>query len=148
MAQVTFKATARKMDGGLSVESESRGFKFILDEPPSLGGTDAGMNPVEALLGALGACQTIVAFAFAKAHGIALEDFWIELEGDLDTDGFLKGKPGVRNGFSEVRLTTHIKSDASEEKAREFVEFIHSRCPVGDSMANLTQIVQGDIVLE
>lgn len=52
------------------------------------------MNPVEMLLRALGSCQVIVAKSFAKAHGIDLHDFLVVLEGDLDLDGFLKGKPG------------------------------------------------------
>lgn len=67
MAIETFKAVSRKLPEGLAVESEVRGFKIILDEPKELGGTNKGMNPVEALLCALGSCQTIVAAAFAQA---------------------------------------------------------------------------------
>ena len=66
-----------------------------MDEPKELGGSDTGMNPVEMLLCALGSCQAIVAKSFATAHGIDLHDFLVVLEGDLDPDGFLKGKPGV-----------------------------------------------------
>ncbi len=54
MPSVTYKATSRKLPGGLAVESESRGFKIIIDEPKSVGGTDTGMSPVEAVLCALG----------------------------------------------------------------------------------------------
>jgi uncharacterized OsmC-like protein len=125
-----------------------RGFSVRMDEPPNLGGTDTGMNPVEALLAALGSCQVIVAAAFAKAQGIDLQDFWVELEGDLDPDGFLKGKPGVRMGFSEVRLTPHIKTSNSPEEVAKFVEFIKSRCPVGDVMVNGTRILPADAVIE
>ncbi len=51
----TFKATARKTANGLQVEANARGFKITLDEPEELGGTNTGMNPVEAVLCALGA---------------------------------------------------------------------------------------------
>ena len=61
----TFKADVKKLPGGLQVEANARGFKILLDEPADLGGTDKGMNPVEAVLCALGACQTICAAAFA-----------------------------------------------------------------------------------
>jgi len=118
-----------------------------MDEPPSLGGADTGMNPVEGLLAALGSCQVIVANAFAKANGVDLQDFWVELEGDLDPDGFLMGKPGVRNGFQEIRFTMHIKSNSSAEKVEEFQKFIESRCPVGDTLVQGTNIVSSKIVL-
>ena len=45
----TFKADVKKLPGGLQVEANTRGFKILLDEPADLGGTDKGMNPVEAV---------------------------------------------------------------------------------------------------
>lgn len=148
MAMVTFKAVSKKLPGGLAVENTVRNFKLIMDEPADLGGTDTGMNPVEALLCALGSCQTIVAFAFAKAKHIDLKDFWVELEGDLDTDGFLLGKPGVRNGFQEIRFSMHFVTDSPAEKVAEFRKFIESRCPVGDSLMNGVKFVPGEIIIE
>ncbi|MCK5731791.1 MAG: OsmC family peroxiredoxin, partial [Tenericutes bacterium] len=59
----TFKAKATKLQGGMQVETESRNFKILIDEPKTLGGTDTAMSPVEALLCALGGCQAIVAAA-------------------------------------------------------------------------------------
>ncbi len=147
MAKETFKATSRLVEG-LQVDNSVRGFTLRMDEPKSLGGTDTGMNPVEALLAALGSCQVIVAAAFAKSQGIELQDFWVELEGDLDTDGFLKGAPGVRMGFNEVRFTPHIKTSASPEQVKKFMDFVKSRCPVGDVMLNGTRILAADAVIE
>lgn len=140
MAHSTFKATSRLKEG-LQVDTQVRNFSIHMDEPASLGGTDSGMNPVEALLAALGSCLVIVAAAFAKEKDIDLQDFWVELEGDLDPAGFLQGKPGVRNGFSEVRFTPHIKTDASKEKVDDFIWFVKSRCPVSDVMMNRTQVI-------
>jgi uncharacterized OsmC-like protein len=147
MAVVTFKATSNLVNG-LQVDNHVRDFTLRMDEPQNLGGTDTGMNPVEALLAALGSCMTIVAAAFAKAHHIDLQDFWVELEGDLDPDGFLKGKPGVRNGFQTVRVTPHIKSSSSPEDIEKFMEFVKSRCPVSDVMINGTEIIPSKPVLE
>lgn len=132
MAFMTFKATVKSL-GGLAVEAESRGFKFVLDEPEEMHGTNKGMNPVEALLCSLGACQTILANAFAKGMGIDLQDFKVELEGDLDTDGFM-GLSDVRPGYSEIRFHMYFKSSSPEEKIHEFVEFIEKRCPVSDTL--------------
>ena len=73
MANTVFKATAEST-GGLKVKCSSRNFEFILDEPKEMGGSNEGMNPVEAMLSALGGCQCIVARSFAKMHKINLKD--------------------------------------------------------------------------
>jgi len=72
MANVVFSAVA-EMKEGLATRVLSRGFEFILDEPEDLGGTDTGMNPVEALLGSLAACKSIVVRAFARKYRIKLK---------------------------------------------------------------------------
>jgi len=47
---------------------EARGFKIIIDEPESLGGTNDGANPVEYVLGALAGCLNVV------GHVVAMVD--------------------------------------------------------------------------
>lgn len=143
----TFKATARKLPGGLQVETNSRGFKILMDEPEDLGGTDTAMNPVETLLCALGACQTIVASAFASAHDFTFEEFHVEIEGDLDPDGFL-GLADVRNGFQEIRYEMHFKTNESKEKVEEYVKFIEKTCPVGDCISNGVNLVLSGVVID
>ncbi|MFP4643182.1 MAG: OsmC family protein [Spirochaetales bacterium] len=147
MPNATFKATTKLIEG-LQVENTVRQFTLRMDEPEDLGGTDTGINPVEAMLAALGSCLTIVAGAFAKQEGIDLQDFWVELEGDLDPSGFLQGAEGVRRGFNEVRFTPHVKTSSSPEDVQKFMDFIKSRCPVSDNMANETKIVAAPPVVE
>ena len=142
----TFKATAAKTETGLQVNTESRGFKFVLDEPEEMGGTNTGMNPVEACLCALGACQSIVAAAFAQAEGFTYEEMHVELEGDLDPDGFIGLNPNVRNGFSQIRFKMHFKTSESQEKAEAFADFIEKRCPVGDMLGNGVELVRTGVV--
>lgn len=144
----TFKATATKLPEGLAVETAVRDFKFILDEPTELGGTNKGMNPVEALLCALGACQSIVVCAFAQMKGFTYESFHIELEGDLDPDGFTGANPDVRKGFQEIRFSFVFKTDEPMEKVEEFVNFVEETCPVGDCLANPVKLVRSGIIIE
>jgi uncharacterized OsmC-like protein len=143
----TFKATAKKSPEGLQVAAESRGFKILFDEPEDLGGTNTAMNPVEALLCTLGACQTIVASAFAAAHDVTFEEFHVELEGDLDPDGFM-GLADVRNGFQEIRFVMHFKSEEPKEKLEEFAKFIESACPVGDCLSNGVKLVLSGVAVD
>jgi len=147
MAIMTFRVESRLKDG-LSVESRAGKFTVLMDEPETLRGTDTGMNPVEMLLCSLGACQCIVARLFARAQKIEFEDFRVELEGDLDTDGFLRGKDGIRPGLSEIRYTIHMKTNAPRERVEDFAAFIKKRCPVSDVIVNGTAILQKGIATE
>lgn len=147
MANVhTFKATAHLQDG-VKVKTTSRNFELIIDEPESLGGTDTGMNPVEALLASLGACQAIVARVYAPKFDVKLDDFRVEVEGDLDLDGFFN-KSSVRPGYSDIRYTFRIKTDSPKEKVEEFIRFLESKCPVGDTIANSVNLKLEGIVIE
>ncbi len=142
----TFKATAHLQDG-VKVKARSRQFELTIDEPKSLGGTDTGMNPVEALLASLGACQSIVARVYAPKFGVKLDDFQVEVEGDLDLDGFFN-RSEVRPGYSEIRYTFRVKTDSPKDKVEEFVRFLESKCPVGDTIANPVSLKLNSIVIE
>ncbi|MOA00320.1 OsmC-like protein [compost metagenome] len=146
MAIQTFKASAHLQDG-VQVKTKSRHFELTIDEPKSLGGTDTGMNPVEALLASLGACQSIVARVYAPKFEVQLEDFRVDVEGDIDLDGFFN-KSDVRPGYSDIRYTFYIKTNSPKEKVEEFVKFLESKCPVGDTIANPVQMKLENLVIE
>ena len=143
MAVKTYKSTTRLING-VKVESESRGFKVIIDEPLDLGGTDEGMNPMELLLCSLGSCQVITAAMLAEPNGIDLQEFWVETEGDLERPVVKGGK----RGYTEIRYKMHIKSNSSEEKLQKFVEFIEKNCTVGNTLADPGKFVFAGIVVE
>lgn len=146
MAVTTIKSKTFLKENVL-VETEVRGHKVIIDEPTDLGGTDKGMNPVELLLSALGACQSIVARTSAKKFDIDLQNFWVELEGDIDMDGML-GKSDVRPGFQTIRYTFHIETSAPEEKIEAYKSFIEAHAPVVDTIANTVNLVSSKVVVE
>ena len=146
MPKTTFKASAHLQEG-VKVLAKSRNFEFTIDEPKNLGGTDTGMNPVETVLAALGACQAIVARVYAKKFNIQFDNLWVDVEGDLDTDGFMNISD-VRRGYSEIRYNIHIATNAPKEKVAEFVQFIEKTCPVGDTLANPVSLKLNDIVIE
>lgn len=135
MANMTFKAVVEEKDG-LTVVCKARDFEFILDEPKELGGNDTGMNPVEALLSALGACKMIVVKSFARMHKIKLNSVRVELDGVLDPDGFMGKNPEAKIGFSEITTHFYIDADNSEEEIANFVDFVERTCPVLDTIVN------------
>lgn len=139
MAVTVFKATST-LQQQMVVEAQARQHQIIIDEPTALGGTDLGMNPVELVLASLGACQTIAAQVYAKKFGIAYDELHVEVEGDLDLDGFLD-KGDVRPGFTEIRYTVHLKTDAPADQVAQFLAFVETHCPVGDTLAHGVKVV-------
>ena len=123
------------------METDVRGHKVILDQPSKSCGTDKGMNPGELLLSALGACQSMVASRAAKKFDIDLQNFWVELEGDIDPDG-------ARLGFQTIRSTFHIESNAAIETIEAFKEFIEEHCPIGGTIAHSVNLVSPTVVVE
>ena len=110
--------------------------RFTIDEPAALGGTDEGANPVEHLLGALGACQVITFQVWAGKLGIAVEEIDIALTGELDLRGFFGIDPDVRPGFSSIDVAVQLSGPETEERYQELVEAVERHCPVLDSLGN------------
>lgn len=120
----------------LGVQVSSRQFKFHFDEPEVLGGSDQAPNPVEYVLGALGACQAIVYRALSSLKGIDLESVTVKTRGDLDFKGFLGLDPQVRPGFKRVEFETIIVSDEQPEKLYGLSREVEALCPVLDIISN------------
>jgi len=131
---------------GLQATVNARSLSFLIDEPPELGGDDEGPNPIEVLLGALGACQSIVARIYAKDFGVQLDDLRIELEADIDLDGFLQ-KADVRPGLSTVRYNYVVESASPQENIDKLFAHVEKFCPVGDTIANPVQLVLNKVVV-
>ncbi len=119
--KTTQKATVKKIEGGMRVQAQARSFSFICDEPKEAGGEDTGMTPVEALLCALGSCQTIVATSFAKKKGIELKGFQVELEGEAYFEvandrghPFIVNTDGMRVRVLGTSFNLHTGSEDAE----------------------------------
>ena len=100
-AVVTFESRSALQEG-LRSEAMMREHRLVIDEPPALGGSDAGPNPVELILAALGTCQEITYRAYATALGIPLERVAVRLTGTIDLKGFFAVDDAVRPGYQEL----------------------------------------------
>ncbi len=134
-AKATFRSSSRLVEGFRSSVT-LRDHTITVDEPQSLGGTDAGPNPVELILGALGSCQEITYRAYAAALGIPLKEVRVEIEGDIDLRGFFAVDDDVRPGYGAIRGTVHLVSDAPAEDIARLREIVDAHCPVLDIMSN------------
>ena len=127
-ANVTWK-------GGFRSEAVVRDFEPMMsDEPPGLGGTNTGPNPVEQVLAALGNCLAVGYAANATAAGITINDLSIDVEGDIDLRTFL-GLTQGNAGYSTINVKVNIDSDASTQALSELHAKVTSTSPVGHTLS-------------
>ena len=146
MYEKTYKVSGKKV-GDLGVEITARGHKVKIDEPIEGGGEDTGMNPVEMLLGSIAACQTISTSIYAESMGIKIDEMSIEVEGDMDSAGFM-GYAKFRPGYTNIRSHIKIKSDADPAMVQQLLDLVEIRCPVEDSVKNGVEIAHAKVEVE
>lgn len=118
-------------------EAEKRTvFSIPVDEPEGLLGGNRAANPVEHILAGLASCLVIGISYNAAARGITLQELAINLEGDINLEGFLGLKEEVRPGYQNLRLQYQIQSDASEEEIESLIQHVEKTSPVLDIVEN------------
>lgn len=129
--QTVWKANTSWL-GGFASQAQIRDFTIRMDEPPALGGGNSAPNMVEVVLGAYGCCLTTGYVMNAGLQGIKLEGVEIELEGDLDLQGFFGLAPAVTPGYSGVRAKVQLKAPtATAEQVQALHETVTRTSPVG-----------------
>jgi uncharacterized OsmC-like protein len=119
---------------------EAREFTFSVDEPTDLGGTNAGPNPVEYLLGALAGCLNVVGHTVAEEMGLEMRTIEVEIEGDLDPRKFLGQREEPRAGYQQVAVSLAVESPADDDQLETWLATVEERCPVSDNIANATPV--------
>jgi uncharacterized OsmC-like protein len=152
MGKTTWKASTT-WKGGFKVETCSRDFTLLADEPEMLCGTNTAANPVEMVLQAYGACLSIGFAMNAAVRGIKIHDLKIDLEGEIDLPGFL-GLEAPENlkmdklpGFKTIDVKVRIKADATPEALRQLHAHVVGTSPVGVTLSRPVTIVTGVEVL-
>src|SRR5690625_6655773 len=102
LAQFSATGTSK---GALSTAVRARQFEFVVAEPPSLGGTDEGANPIEYLLGSLNGCVTVVVETIAAELQIAVASVETDATGTIDLRGFAGDRKSTRLNSSHVAIS-------------------------------------------
>lgn len=119
-----------KMASGTTNRVQVRDFEpFYVDERKEIGGNNAGPNPLEYFLGALGACTSVIATMVAKEQDFSYDNLDFSTNGDLDPRGYM-GVEGVQTYYQKVEVTVEIETEEEDESLEAFAKEVERRCPL------------------
>lgn len=120
--------------------AEARNFKIVIDEPPTLGGTDHGANPVEYLLASYAGCLNVMGHLIAGELGFKLDKLEIEMNGNLNPERLFGKSFNERAGFKNIQVKLKPFAAVTPELLQKWVQEVENRCPVNDNLLNKTPI--------
>ncbi|MFD8951969.1 OsmC family protein [Streptomyces xanthophaeus] len=134
--------TGALTQGGERDETRISQYVMSSDEPTALLGSDTAVSPAEYLLHALAGCYTVTIAVYATKLGIELKNFHLDLEGDVDLQGFLGLDPTVRPGLQQVVVRVHIDApDARREQLEELLGLVEKHSPIRDTLISPIDVV-------
>ena len=115
--------------GNFRNEVQAGPHRFVLDEPGSAGGTDAGPTPYDAMAASIGGCTSMTLHFYAKREGIPLEGVDATVTHDrqyakdcadcMSQDGYVH----------RFRVELKLYGPLSEEQRQKLLD-VAKRCPV------------------
>ncbi len=117
-------------ESALCTEVKANGHALVADEPPALGGTDAGPTPYDYLLTALGSCTAITVRMYADRKGWPLESVRVRVE-----HGRIHAKDceecETKSGrIDRIGLELELEGPLLDAEQRERLREIAEKCPV------------------
>ncbi len=122
------------------VEAKARNFKLVLDQPADTGGSDSGANPMEYLLIALATCILHMGRIISMQQKINLRGMSVRIQGELDAEVLMGMNQEKRAGFSKLKAVVTLDADLSQQEKIAFLDEIHHRCPITDTIQNQTTL--------
>jgi uncharacterized OsmC-like protein len=107
---------------------------------PLTGGDGTLLCSGDMLLEALVACAGVTLRAVSTSLGIAVESGRVRAEGDLDFRGTLGVDRGAPVGFSAIRLSFELDTDADEDQLATLMKLTERYCVVYQTLAGSPEL--------
>ena len=107
---------------------------------PASGGDGAQLCSGDMLLEALTACAGVTLRAVATSLGIEVRGGGVRAEGDLDFRGTLAVDRDAPVGFSEIRLSFDLDTEASDEELATLLKLTERYCVVFQSLSTAPRL--------
>jgi uncharacterized OsmC-like protein len=138
-ALVTLAATAT-LGEGVSCSVQTARAIAVAGLHPATGGDGSLLCSGDMLLEALAACAGVTLRAVATALGISVTSGSVRAEGDLDFRGTLGVDRDAPVGFSAVRLSFALDTDADAEQIARLGELTERYCVVYQTLAHTPEL--------
>ncbi|WP_299888306.1 OsmC family protein [uncultured Lacinutrix sp.] len=118
-----------------------RDFNFTIDEPTQLLGVNCAPNPAEYMLGGLAGCMAVTFMAGATAMAIEIDQLKLEIDGELDLQGFLGLNTNSDAGFPELKFIFHVKGNGTQEQYNTLMNRVTKHSPNFNTIRNEVKMV-------
>ena len=135
-AVVTLRARGELGDEGISCSVDTGRALAVAGLHPATGGDGSLLCSGDMLLEALVACAGVTLRAVATSLGIAINGGTVQAEGDLDFRGTLAVDREAPVGFTSIRLSFELDSEASEEQIATLLRLTERYCVVFQTLAH------------
>jgi uncharacterized OsmC-like protein len=135
-ALITLRAKGRLNEANIACKVETGRALAVAGLHPATGGTGLELCSGDMLLEALVACAGVTLKAVATALGIPLRSGAVSVEGDLDFRGTLGVAKDAPVGFSRIRLTFDVDTDAPQEQLDQLLKLTERYCVVYQTIRN------------
>jgi putative redox protein len=132
MPIVVTRDRSGKMKHAVGVRRHS----FVVDEPASNGGEDAGPTPHELYDSALGACKALTTVWYARRRQLPLEDVEVSVDRDDSEE---------RKGVYRLHVTLALTGPLTEAQRQELLA-VASKCPVHRLMAQASTEIRTELL--
>ena len=135
-AFITLRAKGRLDEANIACKVETGRALAVAGLHPASGGTGLELCSGDMLLEALVACAGVTLKAVATALAIPLRSGVVSAEGDLDFRGTLGVAKDAPVGFSQIRLTFEVDTDAPQEQLDQLLKLTERYCVVYQTIRN------------
>jgi putative redox protein len=119
---------------GFRTDIVARHHRLTVDEPESVGGTDAGPTPYEYILTALASCTVMTMHAYARRKSWPLESATVFVRQGRSHERDCEECDTHTVGIGKIERRIEMVGDLTDEQRKRILE-IAERCPIKQTLS-------------